>query len=87
VETTDVDTSPALQPPSTRERMKELMPAEQAMVVTAIEAARKQYSEAPNDMAKGASRPTRARGISAALRSLSVVGWIGIVEELSLNHA
>ena len=78
-------TPPAPEPPSARERMASLMPTGQAAVVAAVEAARRRFDSAPNDMAKGAARPARARAICAALRSPLVAGWAGIVSKLDTN--
>jgi hypothetical protein len=71
--------------PSARDRLQALMPADEAGVVAAVVAARNQYASAPNDMAKGASRPARARAVCAALSSRSVSGWVGRVTDLTTN--
>lgn len=58
---------------------------QQAAFVAAIEAARATYDKAPNDMAKGAARPARAKAICAALKRMSVSGWTGEVKQLTTN--
>jgi hypothetical protein len=72
-------------PPSAQEQMRAMMPTDQAGLMTAVEDARRQYASAPNDMAKGASRPVRAQAICRVLRNRSVNNWVGVVENLSTN--
>jgi hypothetical protein len=71
--------------PYASEQMRAMMPADEVAVIAAVENAREHYAAATNDMAKGASRPTRAAAICAALRSRSVAGWVGRVSTLSSN--
>jgi hypothetical protein len=79
-------TAPAVsQQPKALERLQTLMPSDEAATVAAVEAAREQYASAANDMAKGASRPTRAKAICAALNGLSIDGWVGRVAKLDSN--
>lgn len=61
------------------------MPPAEAALIAAVQAARQQYRDAPNDMARGAARPMRARAICAALGSLGAQGWTGTVKELTSN--
>lgn len=44
------------------------------------------YRRAPNDMARGAVRPERARALCDAVRGLAVRGWMGTVETLSSTN-
>ncbi len=67
------------------ERLQAMMPSDELAVIAAVEAARKQFASGQNDMAKGASRPVRARAVCAALQSHSVGGWIGRVSKLDTN--
>lgn len=61
------------------------MPIEEDKFITAIQHAKDRYASGSNDMQKGASRPTRAREICAALPSLQIQNWIGTIEGLSSN--
>lgn len=60
-------------------------PADQTALIAAVDAARQQYRDGANEMAKGASRPSRAVAICRALRSPSVQGWLGRIKTLSTN--
>ena len=62
-------------------------PYEEAAVIHTAVAAMEQYRSGPNDMAKGASRPTRARAICSALPNRRAVWWLGTVHEMSTNAA
>lgn len=61
-------------------------PPEQQAVVAASEAARKQYAEGSNDMAKGAARPARGRALCTALSAnMFAQNWVGSVKTLDTN--
>jgi hypothetical protein len=83
--TTVAVTSSAPRPPSVQERIRAMMPGDQASLIAAVETARQQYASGANEMAQGAARPARAQAICKALHSRSVDGWIGRVTELSTN--
>jgi len=68
-----------------RAQMRSMMPPEQVRFVDAIEAARQQYQQGANEMAKGAARPARARAICSAMAGTNVSGWVGRVDTLSTN--
>lgn len=72
------------------------VPAQAAAVEPAISAAQKQFSaivedartkfnDAPNDLARGATRPARAKAICRVVRPGAVKDWIGTVYKLSSN--
>jgi hypothetical protein len=62
------------------------MPSDEKAFVDAIVQARLMYRQAANDLAKGGTRSTRAVAVCQLLgRSLTVDGWIGIIETLSSN--
>ena len=61
------------------------MPDDEAALLAAVDAARQQYRAAPNDMARGSARPTRAQAICRAVPSPAVSGWVGTVAALSTN--
>lgn len=61
------------------------LPTEQKRFIEIIEHARNQFDEAKNDLAKGATRPARAKAICSAFRSKQVRDWIGRVYRLSSN--
>jgi hypothetical protein len=63
------------------------MPYEEAAIIHAAGAAMQQYRSGRSDMAKGASRPTRARVICSVLPNRRAVWWLGTVHELSTNTA
>lgn len=63
------------------------MPYDEAAVIRAAEAAMEQFRTGRNDMAKGASRPSRARAICSALPSRRAVWWLGTVRETTTNIA
>lgn len=66
-------------------RATDAMPEDEAALLAAIEAARRQYRAAANDMARGAARPTRAQDICQAVPSPAVSGWVGTVATLDTN--
>lgn len=68
------------------ERMRAMMPAEQSAMIEIVEAARQRYATSTNDMAKGASRPSRAQALCSALPNRTVNGWIGRVSKLNTNN-
>ena len=70
--------APAAAPP-------EAMPAAERAVIDAVEQARQDYASGANDMQKGASRPTRARSICAAIPDRRAAQWVGNVSEISSN--
>lgn len=62
------------------------MPADQQRFLALVDRFAEAYRTAPNDMARGAVRPERARALCAAVRGLSVRGWVGTVETLSSTN-
>jgi hypothetical protein len=60
-------------------------PKIQKMFVASVTKARETYNAAPNDMAKGAARPARAKEICSELKSLSADNWTGLVSSQSSN--
>ena len=62
-----------------------LMPESQRAFMNAVRKGQEAYKAGQNDMAKGASRPMRAREVCGALRSGRADGWIGTVYSLSSN--
>ena len=64
---------------------KDTRPAEQRRFVEAVATHTTLFANAANDMAKGATRPARARALCAALPSLQVANWVGRIETLSSN--
>lgn len=60
-------------------------PRDEAALVAAVASARQQYASGPNEMAKGAARPARAKALCAAVPSKTATGWIGKVASLSTN--
>lgn len=54
-------------------------------LISIVEAARRQYDNGSNDMAKGAARPRRASAICAVFRELPVTNWTGTITNLSSN--
>jgi hypothetical protein len=61
------------------------LPASQQGFVDIVEASRRAYNAAANDMAKGSTRPTRARGLCDSLSGTAVNNWIGTITTLSTN--
>lgn len=66
-------------------QIQSTMPPLQAQFIKVVEDARLQYKSAANDMAKGASRPNRARSLCELLRGKRVERWIGWVAQLTTN--
>lgn len=64
---------------------KDARPAEQRRFVEAVATHATLYVNAANDMAKGATRPARARALCAAMPSLQVANWVGRIVTLSSN--
>lgn len=60
-------------------------PPEQTRFIQAIENARAAYKTAETDLQRGATRPTRARNICAAVQSPNLHQWIGTISNLSTN--
>ena len=73
--------SPRIMPP----RDADAMPDDEAALLVAVEAARRQYQMAANDMARGSARPTRAQDICRTIPSPAVSGWVGTIAALSTN--
>lgn len=71
--------------PTEEERLKSSMPQDQLALIAAIEAARRQYAAGSNDMAKGSSRPLRAKALCASVSSYSASSWVGKVYSLNTN--
>jgi hypothetical protein len=86
---TSVNNNPGTGPSQIRvspyERMRTMMPTEQSAVIKVVEAARQQYAAGANEMAKGASRPSRAQALCSVLPNRVVNSWIGRVDTLSTN--
>lgn len=61
------------------------MPPSEEAIIQAVAAAIRVYDTGENDMQKGASRPSRARAICAAVPDRYARDWLGIVEKLSTN--
>jgi hypothetical protein len=61
------------------------MPYDEAAVIHAAESAMEQFRTGRNEMAKGASRPSRARAICSALPNRRAVWWLGTVHQISTN--
>lgn len=51
-----------------------------------VEKYSKAYSDAPNDMLRGATRPARAKEICSILRALGASHWTGSIYQLSSNN-
>jgi hypothetical protein len=81
METTTLAPRRAVTPPSD----PGMPPSGQLGLLAAVEAAQQQYREAPNDMAKGAARPVRARALCRAVASPHIEGWLGKISKLSTN--
>ena len=62
------------------------MPAEEQQFLSIISDFAQKYEAAPNDMAKGALRPQRAKAICAQLKNLKVKDWVGTLKILSSNN-
>jgi len=61
------------------------LPADQQGFVAAVAKAAADYAAGANEMAKGATRPQRAKAICAVMKALTIRDWIGTVETLSSN--
>ncbi len=72
-------------PATVVQQPRDIRPAEQRRFTETIAAHTELFNVAANDMAKGASRPTRAGALCAALPSAQISNWIGRVETLSSN--
>ena len=70
-------------PPAPVEIAAPSMPDTETRFLAIIDQGRGDYASGPNDMAKGASRPRRARALCQALPGQVAVDWIGTVETLS----
>jgi hypothetical protein len=81
----DVVQAPAA-PSSTPDPPKDTRPIDQQRFVTAVVRARDAYKAAPNEMAQGATRVLRARGICSTLTSRDIVDWEGTAYEISSNN-
>jgi hypothetical protein len=62
------------------------MSAQQQQFLSIISDFAQKYDAAPNDMAKGALRPQRAKAICALLKDLTIKDWVGTVSKLSSNN-
>ena len=71
-------------PPATKAAEPEF-PAMETALIAAAEHSTVAYANGANDMAKGGTRPNRARAICAALTNLTVRDWTGQVDELTSN--
>lgn len=63
-----------------------VLPDSERRLIEIVQDARRRFDEAKNDLARGATRPARAKAICAALRPGSVKDWIGTVHKLSSNN-
>lgn len=61
------------------------LPPQEQGFIDIVDASRRSYSVAANDMAKGSMRPARARSICGSMRGTSVTDWVGTVTTLSSN--
>lgn len=61
------------------------LPNEERDFIAAVERARNAYGVGANDMAKGASRPLRAKEVCSAVPSARAENWIGTLATLSSN--
>jgi hypothetical protein len=62
-----------------------VIPSGEKGLVEAVEAARRQYRDGENDMAKGAARPMRAQQICRAVTSAAITNWTGTIDDLTTN--
>lgn len=62
------------------------MPDKQQQFLSIVDAFATKYKAAPNDMAKGALRPQRAKALCDLLKSVKVTDWAGTVRKLSSNN-
>lgn len=63
------------------------MPYDEAAVIHAAEAAMEQYRAGRSDVARGASRPSRAQAICSVLPNRRAIWWLGTVHGMSTNIA
>lgn len=80
-----VQTAAYSAPAPAQPSLDSLMPESQRAFMNAVRKGQEAYRAGQNDMAKGASRPLRAREICGALRSGRADGWVGTVYSLSSN--
>lgn len=58
-------------------------PPDETTFIGIVDTAMKQYSAAESDFQKGALRPKRAKSTCSALKSTSITGWVGTLDDLS----
>jgi hypothetical protein len=63
------------------------LPAGEQAVLRVVRAEAQRYEAAPNEMARGAIRPERARALCAALPGGAAQNWAGTIETLTSNNA
>lgn len=80
-----VQTAAYSQPVPAKPSLDSLMPDSQRAFMNAVRKGQEAYKAGQNDMAKGASRPMRARELCSTLRSGRADGWVGTVYSLSSN--
>lgn len=61
------------------------MPADEQAFIQAVERGAAAYKAGANEMAKGASRPARAKDICAVIKGPAVRDWVGVIDTLSSN--
>lgn len=79
------DPAPAAASAPPVDKVKESRPADEAAFLQALADGKAAFGKAPNDMAKGGTRPARKAAICAALTSPDVTGWTGKIVELKAN--
>ncbi|CAM5396239.1 hypothetical protein AFEL58S_01962 [Afipia felis] len=80
------DVAPAPATPVKLVASEPAQPSAQKRLIEIVESSRSQFSQAKNDLAKGATRPARAKAICAIIRpGQTVRDWIGKVYKLSSN--
>ncbi|NNM71905.1 hypothetical protein [Enterovirga aerilata] len=67
------------------DRVRDLMPDTERALIAAVERGRAAYISGSNDMAKGASRPSRARDLCTISGLQTATRWVGRISELSSN--
>lgn len=85
-EVKEPDVAPALTTPVKLAVAEPAQPSAQKRLIEIVESSRDQFSQAKNDLAKGATRPARAKAICAVIRpGQTVRDWVGKVHTLSSN--
>jgi hypothetical protein len=71
--------------PAARAQLHPDYPPAEAMFLKIVQDARQKALQAPNDLSLDRIRASRKQHICGVLRSLSVVGWIGAVVQVTLE--